>query len=128
MGHRSIALLLALLPGILAAQGRDLRAFYQARCLVCHGPDGTGRAANGARLGGRNLADRRWLAKTEEVALVGSILKGRGAMPGFSRQLTEAEAKRLLAEVVRPMSRRRHPEAPPPEQPKAKPAEEPADR
>lgn len=128
MGHCSAVLLLALLPGTLAAQGRDLRAFYQARCLVCHGPDGTGRAANGTRLGGRNLADRRWLAKTEEAALLGSILKGRGAMPGFSRQLSEAEAKRLLAEIVRPMATRRHAEAAPPEPRKAKPPEEPADR
>lgn len=126
MGFRAAALLLALLPTGLAAQGRDLRAFYQARCLVCHGPDGTGRAANGARLGGRNLTDRRWLAKAEEADLIAAILKGRGAMPGFGRQLTEVEARRLLAEVLRPLATRRRSEGTKPERepPKASPAEE----
>jgi mono/diheme cytochrome c family protein len=39
------------------------------------------------------------LAKQTEVGLATSILKGRGAMPGFRRQLDETEARRILAEV-----------------------------
>jgi mono/diheme cytochrome c family protein len=92
---------------LLRAEGRDLKAFYQARCSVCHGLDGSGKGPGGIRLGGRNLADSRWLAKQEEAALMASLLRGRGAMPGFQRQLGEAEAKRLLTEVVRPMATRR---------------------
>ena len=92
---------------LLRAEGRDLKAFYQARCAVCHGSDGTGRGPGGIRLGARNLADSRWFTKQEEATLVASLLQGRGAMPGFQRQLTEAEAKRLLTEVVRPMATRR---------------------
>jgi mono/diheme cytochrome c family protein len=60
-------------------------------------------------LGGRNLADSRWLAKQEEAALVASILKGRGAMPGFRRQLTEAEARRLLVDLTRLSTARKKP-------------------
>lgn len=105
MGIRSVVLLLLVaLAAASAAQARDLRVFYREHCLVCHGADGTGRGPGGLRLGGQNLADGRWLAHQEEAALVASILKGRGAMPGFGRQLTEAEARRLLAEVVRPMA------------------------
>lgn len=104
MGTRSAALLLVILPATLSAQVRDLRAFYRERCVACHGADGTGRGPAGARLGGRNFADARWLARQDEAALVASLLKGRGAMPGFARQLTEPEAKRLMAEVVRPMA------------------------
>lgn len=102
---RSAALLLAFLAAPLAAEVRDLKAFFQERCAVCHGPDGTGRGPAGARLGGRNLADARWLAKQDEKALAASILKGRGAMPGFRRHLDEAEARRLVADVIRPMAR-----------------------
>lgn len=97
-----------LLQGLLlAAEGRDFKAFFQARCSVCHGSDGTGRGPGGTRLGARNLADSRWLTKQEEAALVTSLLLGRGAMPGFQRQLSEAEARRLLSEVVRPMATKR---------------------
>ncbi|WP_243316700.1 c-type cytochrome [Geothrix paludis] len=104
MGIRSAALpLLVAMSASSAAQARDLREFYRERCLVCHGADGTGRGPNGVRLGGRNLADGRWFARQEDAALATSILKGRGAMPGFGRQLSEGEARRLVAEVLRPM-------------------------
>ncbi|WP_243305241.1 c-type cytochrome [Geothrix oryzisoli] len=107
MRTRSAALLLAILPATLSAQVRDLRAFYRERCAVCHGADGSGHGPGGARLGGRNLADSRWRTHQEEGALVASILKGRGAMPGFARQLTEPEARRLLTEVIGPLAHRK---------------------
>lgn len=106
---RPAALLLVLLVVPLAAEVRDLKAFFLQRCAACHGSDGTGRGPNGDRLGGRNLSDARWLAKQKEADLVASILKGRGAMPGFRRQLSEAEAKRLLSGVLRPVFPRKVP-------------------
>ena len=109
MGLRSAALLLVILPASLSAQVRDLRGFFRERCVACHGVDGTGRGPNGVKLGGRNLAEARWLARQEDAALGTSIRKGRGAMPGFGRQLTEAEARRLVAEVVRPLALRKKP-------------------
>ena len=96
------ALLLAILCAPLAAEVRDLKAFYQERCAVCHGPDGSGRSPGGLRLGGRNLLDPRWQAKQDEADLVTAILRGRGAMPGFRRQLSEGEARRLLGGFFRP--------------------------
>ncbi|MCE1203119.1 MAG: cytochrome c [Holophagaceae bacterium] len=108
MISRAAALLLLAFSRMpLTAEVRDLKAFFQERCAVCHGPDGSGRGANGARLGGRNLAEARWLAKQEESELVAAILKGRGAMPGFRRQLSEAEARRLLVEIIRPLATRK---------------------
>ena len=98
-----------LLQGLLlAAEGRDLKAFSQARCSVCHGPDGTGRGPGGVRLGARNLASSKW-AQEDEGELVASILRGRGGMPGFQRQLSEADARRLLTEVIRPLAMRKKP-------------------
>lgn len=109
MGPRSAALLLVILHSPLSAQVRDLRGFFRERCVACHGAEGTGRGANGVKLGGRNLADVRWLARQEDAGLAASILKGRGAMPGFRRQLTETEARRLVVEVVRPLALRKKP-------------------
>ncbi len=102
MASRLAALLLAILSLPLAAEVRDLKAFYLERCAVCHGADGTGRGPNGVRLGGRNLSEARWLAKQEEGDLVASILRGREAMPGFRRQLSEPEARRLLRTLLQP--------------------------
>ncbi|MFN7958597.1 MAG: cytochrome c [Holophagaceae bacterium] len=100
MVSRAAVLLLASSTLPMAAEVRDLKAFFQERCAVCHGPDGSGRGTNGARLGGRNLADPRWQAKQEEAGLVASVLRGRGAMPGFRRQLSEAEARILVRELL----------------------------
>jgi mono/diheme cytochrome c family protein len=105
---RSAPLLLVLcLPA--AAEVKDLKAFFFQRCAVCHGPDGTGRGPNGSRLGGRNLADGRWLAKQQEGDLAASILRGKGPMPGFRRQLSEPEARRMVTHVIRPMAGRKKP-------------------
>jgi mono/diheme cytochrome c family protein len=104
MGTRSVALLLVILPASLSAQVRDLREFYRERCAACHGVEGSGRGSNGARLGGGAILDLRRMTREEEAALVATILRGRGAMPGFGRQLTEPEARRLVSEVLRPMA------------------------
>ena len=107
MALRPAALLLAILSFPLAAEVRELKVFFQERCAVCHGLDGSGRSPSGVRLGGRNLLDSRWLAKQEAADLATSILKGRGAMPGFRRQLSEAEARRLVPEVIQPKATRK---------------------
>jgi mono/diheme cytochrome c family protein len=106
---RSATLLLALLAMPLAAEVRDLKAFYLERCAVCHGLDGSGRGSGGLRLGGRNLTEARWLAKQEVGPLAASILGGKGAMPGFRRQLSEAEARRLAVDVTRSTIGKRRP-------------------
>jgi mono/diheme cytochrome c family protein len=105
---RAAVLILAFLTAPLAAEVRDLKAFFQQHCAPCHGSDGTGRGPNSGRLGGRNLADGRWLAKQDQDRLVASILKGQGAMPGFRRQLSEGEARRLLAGVIGPLAARKN--------------------
>lgn len=84
----------------------DLDAQYRFSCAQCHGLDGTSRSPSGARLPGRVLADRKWLAKQKDEDLVRSIMEGRGAMPSFKHKLTQEEAKRLLTEIVRPLARR----------------------
>jgi mono/diheme cytochrome c family protein len=106
---RSGPLLLVILCTPLAAEVKDLKAFFLQRCAVCHGPDGTGRGPTSGRLGGRNLADGRWLVKQKEADLTASILQGKGAMPGFRRQLSESEARRLVANVIPKLAARKTP-------------------
>jgi mono/diheme cytochrome c family protein len=106
---RSATLLLVTLCMPVSAEVRDLKAFFQERCAVCHGHDGTGRGPNGGRLGGPNLKDARREAKQPQADLVASILRGKGAMPGFRRQLNEDEAQRLVASMIQPPAMREKP-------------------
>lgn len=101
------SLILIALPVALGAQTKDLPQFYKFACASCHGQNGSGRSWTGARLEGRVLNDPRWQARETDDELVKSILKGKRSMPSFKSQLTEAEARRMVVEVVRPMAARK---------------------
>ena len=103
-----VTLGLGLGPGWLAAgpSVHDLAAQYRFACAQCHGLDGTALSPSGAKLPGRALADRKWLAKQRDEELLQAILNGKGAMPSFKHKLSPEEAKRLLTEIIRPLARR----------------------
>ena len=100
-------LTLAALP--VRAEGRDLKRFFADRCAVCHGPDGTGRGPGGVRLGPQGFREIKGLEKLPDADLARTIRQGAGAMPAFSFLLTDAEARRMVTEVIRPLAgHRRH--------------------
>ena len=90
-----------------AAAGRDLAAYYAARCAVCHGEEGTGRGPDGARLGPLPFADPRAFGKATDAELARTIREGQGAMPAFRFLLSDAEALRMVKDVLRPMAGKR---------------------
>ena len=45
---------------------QDLKGLYARSCAVCHGEDGSGRTANGQKLGGRDLANPRWQVRVSD--------------------------------------------------------------
>ena len=98
----AIALVGLAAPG--RAAERDLRQFYVEQCVVCHGLDGTGRNAAGQRLGPRSLLE----SKADGEALTRMLLDGSGAMPAYRYLLTEAEARRMVKEVLLPLRRKKH--------------------
>ena len=84
--------------------GRDLRLFFRDNCALCHGPDGTGRDAQGKSLKGQDFTDARWREGTKDAKMVKTILKGRFfglAMPGYKDKLTPEEAQRIVTEIIR---------------------------
>jgi mono/diheme cytochrome c family protein len=101
-----LLLVLAAVPGRTAE--RDLKLYFAARCAVCHGLDGTGRGPGGVHLGARGFREGTVLGKASDAALAQTIRQGAGAMPAFGAQITEAEARRMVAEVIRPLAARRH--------------------
>lgn len=83
---------------------QDLKGLYARSCAVCHGDDGSGRGPNGQKLGGKDLANPHWQVRTRDSEMVGAILKGKGPMPAFGALMSEADALKLVTEVIRPMA------------------------
>lgn len=105
---RCVLAILLLVPAFPArAGGRDLKRFYEARCAVCHGADGTGRGPGGIRLGPASFADPKTFGPASDEDLARAIRQGSGAMPAFSFVLDEGEARRLAREILRPMAPRK---------------------
>jgi mono/diheme cytochrome c family protein len=108
----SVALLLTLLLAICIAPvlaqeepaSKDLKAFYQKNCTVCHGPDGSAVSVEGKKLRGRNFTDPKWQRDTGDEEMVKVILNGiffGWVMPGFKDILTADEAQRMVADLIR---------------------------
>lgn len=101
-------LALAFLPSLQAEAPRrsvkQLKAFYVANCARCHGPDGSGRAANGKKLMGTDFTNAKEMAKKSDARMVKTIRKGiffGVVMHPFKKRITEAEALLLIQEVLR---------------------------
>ncbi|MDE3245004.1 MAG: cytochrome c [Acidobacteriota bacterium] len=92
---------------LLPAQQKDVKLFFQRTCAACHGLDGSARGLNGQKLPGRVLSDARWQGSKKDSDLVKSILKGKGGMPSFQSQLSEAEVEALVSEIIRPLAARK---------------------
>lgn len=102
-----LLLSLSILSSAQNAPRRDLALYYRRACAECHGLDGSARSPLGFRLSGRALADARWQARTKDEDMVKAILRGKREMPAFGAQLSEAEARALVAEILRPMAARK---------------------
>ncbi len=103
--------LLLLLPGLLAAGDgpapksiSELKAFFLANCVRCHGVDGSARAADGKKLSGQDFTDLKDMASKKDAKLAQTIRKGiffGKVMPAFKEQLSDADAALIVAEIVR---------------------------
>lgn len=91
-------------PVPAGADTAELKGLYARSCAVCHGEDGSGRGPNGQKLGGKDLANPRWQARTRDSQMVSAILKGKGAMPAFGSLISEVDALKLVTSVIRPMA------------------------
>lgn len=79
------------LPPIAAA---DAAADYKAKCAMCHGADGSGKAAMGTKdLGSADIQ------KMSDADLTGAITNGKGKMPAYKGKLTDAQIKDLVSYI-----------------------------
>jgi len=71
---------------------------YKAKCVACHGADGTGNTAAGKAMKVRNLTSAEVQGQTD-AQLLEVISKGKGKMPGYEKSLGADKCKELVAFV-----------------------------
>jgi mono/diheme cytochrome c family protein len=82
----------------------ELKRFFQANCVRCHGQDGSAVSPEGQRLKGLDFTAPDAFKGTNDEALAATIRKGVFfgiTMPGFKDQLTEGDALLMVRAIVR---------------------------
>ncbi len=78
-----------MLPSIATAQSAAV--LYKAKCAMCHGADGSGKAAMGTKpLGSADVQ------KMSDADLTGAITNGKGKMPAYKGKLTDAQISDMV--------------------------------
>ena len=96
------------LPGLQAQPPAktldELKGFYAANCVKCHGPDGSAHTLEGKKLGGFDFTDAKQAAKDSDADMVKTVRKGiffGVVMPSFKDRLTDDDIQLLVTEILR---------------------------
>ena len=73
-------------------------SLYKAKCLMCHGPDGTGNTPAGKKFNARDFHAPE-VMKEPDAVIQDSITKGKNKMPSFDKKLTDQQIKDLVSYV-----------------------------
>ncbi len=93
-----VLLLLAVTPSLASAEGSAAGAdVYKAKCLSCHGKDGSGTAV-GKSLQAADLRSPE-IQKKSDAELTQSVSEGKGNMPAFTGNITDDEIHSVLMYV-----------------------------
>ena len=89
----ALAVILTLSP-FAQAQGADL---YKAKCVACHGADGTG-SAMGKKMGAHDFTSAE-VQKMSDAEITDVISNGKNKMPKYADKLKPEEIKGLVAYI-----------------------------
>jgi len=97
---KRIAIALAAFALVATARAEDGKAIYDAKCKLCHGPDGKGSPA-GLKLGAKDLTQ----SKSSMADIQKTIEEGKPPkMTAYKGKLSDGEIK-AVAEYVKGMSK-----------------------
>ena len=71
---------------------------YKAKCVSCHGADGSGNTPMGKKLGVHDFRSGE-VQKLTDAELTEIISKGKNKMPGYEKSLKADEIKGLVAHI-----------------------------
>lgn len=98
MNKRLISLLALLAMVIAVPAFADGAAVYKAKCASCHGADGAGQTPVGKSMKIRDLRSAE-VQKQTDVELTKIISGGKGKMPAYGKQLSNADVEGLIAHI-----------------------------
>lgn len=94
-----IAAALVLATGIIMADpAADGAALFKAKCVMCHGADGSGDTTMGKKLAVRDLRSEDVQKQTDEQ-LMDIVSKGKNKMPAYGEKVSADELKLLVAHL-----------------------------
>lgn len=71
---------------------------FKSKCVLCHGPDGSGNTPLGKQLQAANLGSKE-VQKQSNAELRKAVHDGKANMPAFSEQLSDAEIAQVIQYV-----------------------------
>ena len=83
----------------------DVNAFFLKSCAGCHGLDGSATRPDGSKGRAADLTDAAWQKANTDAAIVNSVVNGKGHMPAFKARISEADAMKLVTDVVRKLQK-----------------------
>ncbi len=86
-----------LLPAF-KTQAKDASATFNAKCVMCHGKDGSGNTPMGKNMKVPDLRSKAVQSKSD-ADLYNLIAKGKGIMPAYGGQFNKEEINDLVAYV-----------------------------
>ena len=93
-----VLILLAIRPSLAVAEGSAGPGVFKAKCVTCHGPDGSGNTPVGKSLQTADLRSPE-VQKKPDAELTQSISDGKGNMPAFKGNITDDEIQSVLKYV-----------------------------
>jgi mono/diheme cytochrome c family protein len=71
---------------------------YKAKCMMCHGADGSGSTPAGKAMGAIPFKSPA-LLKASSADLIAATTKGKGKMPAYGNKLTPPQIEAVVAYV-----------------------------
>lgn len=87
----------------------DLQKYWTDACARCHGVNGNGRDNSGKPLpdAGFDFTDSRKANKKKDSDWVKVTMQGKDKMPAFKDKMSEADAQRMITDIVRKFAAKR---------------------
>ncbi len=89
-----VVMLLVVSAAAFAQQ--DGAATFKAKCVMCHGADGSGDTAMGKKVNAADLRDAKIQSKKDDE-LAATVNKGKNKMPAFEEKLEPEQIKAVIA-------------------------------
>jgi mono/diheme cytochrome c family protein len=84
---------ISVMPTPVLAQ--EAERLYLDKCANCHGADGAGQTIRGKKLRLKDLRSTE-VQKQTDAQWTELLLKGKGGMPGYAKELNEKQIKDLI--------------------------------